>query len=199
LSRHPEGVAWTDKEEPIMAALDPNERNYHIIVALDFSELSNLALEQALALCTHHPHARLHAISVGRTKDEAIQLPGREDSTTHAADDLKDFVFNQVKRYKDEHGPFTLEKVVVYVAVGKPAARILSLAHTVHADVIVMGSHKREGVKRLLGSSVAEEVVREAECGVYIVHENTPRPPEHTLPPPYANIDVIFESEAQAI
>jgi hypothetical protein len=60
-----------------------------------------------------------------------------------------------------------------------------------------MGTRGKQGLKRLLVGSVAEEIVREADCGVYVVHEKTLRPPERTVPPPPPEIDVIFESETE--
>jgi nucleotide-binding universal stress UspA family protein len=173
------------------------ERTYQIVVALDFTALSDRALEQALALCSHHPRAKLHVITVGRTKDDAVELPGNTSVTLHATDVLKSHVLGQIERYRSEHGPFSLAMVAVYIAVGRPASRIVALSQRVHADVIVMGSHGRQGWQKLLEGSVAEEVVREAKCGVYVVHEGTRKPPESSFPPPAPEdeIEVIFEGE----
>lgn len=160
------------------------DRIYEVVVAMDFSDLSDRALEQAIALTTHHPHSRLHVISVGRETKDAVRLPGGESSTTHAAEDVKAHVMRQIERYRNEHGPFALDRVVVIVAVGDPATRILAFAETVDADVIVMGTRGRQGVERLLSGSVAERIVREAQCGVYVVHGKTRKPPERSIPPP---------------
>jgi nucleotide-binding universal stress UspA family protein len=52
---------------------------------------------------------------------------------------------------------------------GDPAARIVELAKQEHADLIVMSSHGRTGLGRLLMGSVAECVMRHAVCPVLIV------------------------------
>jgi universal stress protein A len=52
------------------------------------------------------------------------------------------------------------------VAEGDPAEMILRVAEEVHADLIVMGTHGRTGLSRLLMGSVAEQVVRRAPCPV---------------------------------
>jgi nucleotide-binding universal stress UspA family protein len=52
---------------------------------------------------------------------------------------------------------------------GDPAAEILRVAQETLADIIVMGSHGRRGLDRLLMGSVAEEVVRKASCPVLTV------------------------------
>lgn len=170
--------------EDTAADSELESRIYEVVVAMDFSDLSDRALEQAIALTTHHARARLHVITVGSQSKEAVQLPGGEGETTHAADDVKAHVWEQIERYRREHGPFALERVVVFVAVGDPATRILALASTVDADVVVMGTRGRHGVERLLAGSVAERVVREANCGVYVVHEKSKKPPERSVPPP---------------
>jgi nucleotide-binding universal stress UspA family protein len=55
-----------------------------------------------------------------------------------------------------------------YVECGQPAARIVEIAKRWPADLIVMGSHGRGGVQRMLLGSVAEEVMRHAPCPVLI-------------------------------
>ena len=52
---------------------------------------------------------------------------------------------------------------------GDPAGAIVDLAKRESADLIVMGTHGRKGLSRLLMGSVAEAVVRRAECPVLTV------------------------------
>jgi nucleotide-binding universal stress UspA family protein/quercetin dioxygenase-like cupin family protein len=55
------------------------------------------------------------------------------------------------------------------VAEGDAATEILYLAGALKCDLIVMGSHGRTGLSRLLTGSVAEEVFRKAPCPVLLV------------------------------
>src|SRR5439155_9282380 len=48
--------------------------------------------------------------------------------------------------------------------VGDPVETILDVAHALPADLIVMGTHGRTGLRRLLMGSVAEQIVRRATC-----------------------------------
>ena len=57
------------------------------------------------------------------------------------------------------------------VEPGDAREAILKLAETLHADLIVMGSHGRSGLSRLVLGSVAESVVRRAPCPVLIVRD----------------------------
>src|SRR5262249_38684570 len=55
------------------------------------------------------------------------------------------------------------------VAEGDGVSEILSLAKELDWDFIVMGTHGRTGLRRLLAGSVAEGTLREAECPVLTV------------------------------
>ena len=52
---------------------------------------------------------------------------------------------------------------------GEEAAEITSFANENHADLIVMGTHGRTGLGRLLMGSVAETVLRQAPCPVLTI------------------------------
>jgi len=60
-------------------------------------------------------------------------------------------------------------RVETRVAEGDPALWILDTARDVGADMIVMGTHGRTVLGRLLMGSVAEEVLRKASCPVMTV------------------------------
>jgi len=57
------------------------------------------------------------------------------------------------------------------LVVGDPAREIVSVAKEMEADMIVMSTHGRTGLTRLLMGSVAEVVVRRAACPVLTVKE----------------------------
>jgi nucleotide-binding universal stress UspA family protein len=59
--------------------------------------------------------------------------------------------------------------VVHLLLDGDPATVILETAANHGADLIVLGTHGRSGVGRLLMGSVAEKVLRKANCPVLIV------------------------------
>jgi nucleotide-binding universal stress UspA family protein len=60
------------------------------------------------------------------------------------------------------------------LAEGDPATAILRAARDNHCDLIVMGTHGRTGLRRLLMGSVAEQVVRKAPCLVLTVKAGGP-------------------------
>lgn len=65
------------------------------------------------------------------------------------------------------------------LAGGDAAETILEQAAAVRADVIVMGTHGRTGVQRLLLGSVAERVLRHSNVPVVVVRDSHPEQDEH--------------------
>jgi nucleotide-binding universal stress UspA family protein len=57
---------------------------------------------------------------------------------------------------------------------GEPAEEIIRLAGKTRSDLIVMGTHGRTGLGRLLLGSVAEEVLRRAPCPVLLLKKPFP-------------------------
>ncbi len=56
-----------------------------------------------------------------------------------------------------------------FVQIGNAATEIVNAARDWPADLIVIGSHGRGGLKRALLGSVAEAVMRQAPCPVLVV------------------------------
>ena len=56
-----------------------------------------------------------------------------------------------------------------FLPIGKPAGEIIEAAKEWPADLIVIGSHGRGGVKRALLGSVAEAVMRHATCPILVI------------------------------
>jgi len=61
-----------------------------------------------------------------------------------------------------------------FVLEGDPATELLRRAADTAADVIVMGTHGRTGLRRLLAGSVARNVMLHARCSVLVVREARP-------------------------
>ena len=70
-------------------------------------------------------------------------------------------------------------RVIAHVVLGTPAFALAQLATQLEADLVVVGSHGRQGVARWLLGSVAEALLRQATCPVLVL------PPEpHQLAVP---------------
>jgi universal stress protein A len=66
------------------------------------------------------------------------------------------------------------------VETGDPADEILRVAKEIAADLIVIGTHGRTGLSRLLMGSTAEKIVRQASCPVLTI--KTPLHDRATVP-----------------
>lgn len=77
----------------------------------------------------------------------------------------------------EEGSPVTVEPVIVE---GLAAPEILRAARDRQADLVVIGSHGRTGLGRVLMGSVAEEVARKSPCPVLIVRPSHGPPHETT-------------------
>ena len=62
--------------------------------------------------------------------------------------------------------------VLEFLESGDPAVEIVKAAKAWPADLIVIGSHGRGGLDRMLLGSVAESVMRHAPCPVLVVRPN---------------------------
>ncbi len=132
-----------------------------ILHATDFSENSAFAFRLACALARDYG-ARLVILHVAAPPlglySQGIYLPALEGTLESLHDQLLQLQPHD-SSIVTEH---RLEE-------GEPVPTILTVAKEVGADVIVLGTHGRTGFGRFLMGSVAEQVVRRAECPVLTV------------------------------
>jgi nucleotide-binding universal stress UspA family protein len=145
-----------------------------ILVPIDFGETSEAALTYGMEM-TRMFAARLHLLHVFEVSTSMQEypvapfVPGVGDS------------HDQLTRLLSGADQRDL-RPVCETRVGAPANEILGYAQEHDIDLIVMGTHGREGFERMLLGSVAETVVRKAACPVLTVHNRTRQAvmePEH--------------------
>lgn len=76
--------------------------------------------------------------------------------------------FEQARERAADHQAFT-GRIETAIEHGPPAKTIVRHVSDTDADAIVIGSHGRTGLSRVLLGSVAESVVRRAHCPVVVV------------------------------
>jgi len=132
-----------------------------LLCATDFSECSKVAFRLGCALARDYG-ARLVVLHVVPSPfgayGQAVYLPVPEDYLTELHDKLLKLQPHD-QRVVTEH---RLEE-------GEPVPTILRIAAETGAEVIVLGTHGRTGLGRLLMGSVAEQIVRKAPCPVLTV------------------------------
>jgi nucleotide-binding universal stress UspA family protein len=129
-----------------------------ILHPTDFSTPAEAALQLACALARDH-QARLVVLHVvvppPIVYSEGIVPPEPQDPWREAEGNLERLVV-----------PAAGIRAERRLVQGDPVAQILRAAQDVSAELIVMGTHGRTGLLRLLMGSVAEVVVRRASCPV---------------------------------
>jgi nucleotide-binding universal stress UspA family protein len=139
----------------------------HILLARDFSPISNQAMRHGLDLASR-TGATLHLLYA----EVLHESPFASSETPSPASDL-DEIREQLQQ-KANGAPLATDPTNVEVreAVVRDVAAapaILNYADENDIDLITLGTHGRRGVKRLLLGSVAEEVVRHADRPVMTV------------------------------
>ncbi len=150
------------------------QKPYVIVVGVDYSDLGAQALERAFEVASTYPRSEVHAVNVVRNFGEfvMIELPQASPyglSLDEAADRLQGYVEEQKRRFEKRLGRRACERCMTHLRSEVPADEIARLAVDVQADLVVVGTHGRRGVSRLVLGSVAESVVRLAECPVLVV------------------------------
>jgi nucleotide-binding universal stress UspA family protein len=131
-----------------------------ILFPTDFSGYSQPALEMATTLA-RESGAELIVLHV---QDLLVDFGGGE-MYFFAEPDNKDLI-RQLSTVVPTDAAVPYQHRLV---AGQPGLSILQVAEEEGVDMIVMGTHGRTGLSRLLMGSVAEEVVRKAKCPVLTV------------------------------
>jgi nucleotide-binding universal stress UspA family protein len=134
----------------------------HVLVPTDFSESATYALDLAGTIV--RPEGQITLLHV-------LELP-----VAYAGKIESDFARDLDKRamaaLEASARRITTARVTTVSRIGYPGSQTLSaIDHDPSVDLVVMGSHGRTGIKRLLLGSVAEKVVRHARCPVLIARK----------------------------
>ena len=133
----------------------------HVLVPIDFSQDSEHAVDSAVGLAQQFQSrlTLLHAIYIPEAAE--VNLAAYMDKIRSEADQ------SMAARLKRVQGAGIAADAVT--VIGAPSQAIVDTARDLHADLIVMGTHGRTGLRHMLIGSVAERVVRLAPCPVMVV------------------------------
>lgn len=141
-----------------------------ILVPVDFSECSVAAVQHALALCDALGAEALvlHTYDVPSflTPNVVVFAGEFEAPLMEHADKL---AHDQLARFLEVHGFAAHPRLKSRIVAGPPGPTILDVAESDKPDLLVIGTHGRTGVARMLMGSTAEKVLRSAPCPVLAV------------------------------
>jgi len=125
-----------------------------VLLATDGSESAKKAEIAALKIAKSYNirMAALYVVNVPSTSEQPELIKYGEKILDEVAEDGKKMGIEAQKILK----------------LGSPAETILNVAKSLKVHTIVMGSEGKKGLKRVLLGSVAENVVRNAECSVLV-------------------------------
>jgi universal stress protein A len=142
-----------------------------IIVPTDFSDQSVAALDYAVGLVRSFPGAEIIIIHVVEPirhtrliPDVSLLLEQRREEAAHKIAALEKRARRRYSRCRSE------------VHFGIPYEIIGEVAEKLKADLIIIATHGHSGLAHLFLGSVAERVVRLAECPVLTVRASNAQP-----------------------
>jgi nucleotide-binding universal stress UspA family protein len=150
----------------------PAGAGFHIVVGVDYSDASELALRQALAMGHSRADAVVHVLAVAEGDMPERPKALHDDSVRRFEEQAHRTLEEYVSQRLDAlpvAGNLDRARVRTAVEFGKPVDRILALADVVGASLIVVGTHGRGALDRLLVGSVAEGLLKRARAGVIVV------------------------------
>ncbi len=140
----------------------PLSRGERILVAVDGSVFSDAAVDQAISLggvC----NSQIFVISVIDLYPEQIEVAPALVEKMSA--EIRQHIDKAKKKIDEANIPC---ETIVHMG-GKPHEFIVREAKEKAVDLIVMGTHGRTGIKRILMGSVAQSVIGHAPCPVLVV------------------------------
>jgi universal stress protein A len=142
-----------------------------VLCPVDFSDSSRAALCYAAAIADHFG-ARLTVMTVDDPLlSEAAASAGlRRSLGAETERELRHFSAEALG-----HSAAGAKTVEFRVAVGKPASEIIREARAISADLIVISSRGRSGLRKMFFGSTTERVLRETTVPVLITPDERPR------------------------
>lgn len=132
-----------------------------IVVPVDLSEQADLALDFALKLADRPE--QIHVLHVGVSFGAAVDPPFIYPIVEKRLESPYEKSFRERYDHPKYHG------VVLAMKYGEAGHEIAEYAKAIGAGLILMPSHGRSGLSRIVLGSVAERVVRLAPCPVLVL------------------------------
>ena len=160
------------RDEPLMEAASratPTPfRIKRILVPIDFSECAKKALRYAIPLAKEH-EAAITLLYVVPPSYEVGEYGGFDYACLQAAAQAGSERELAALTVDEVRGEVPVETLV---RAGSPAFEVIEAAKSLPADLIVISTHGRTGLKHMLLGSVTEHVVCRAPCPVLVVREH---------------------------
>lgn len=152
-----------------------------VVVGFDFSPLAELALREVAAMAADRPDIVIHMVNA---RSDAARHPVSRTTGGDVSQEIDEAMRAGARQALHDHGAVEGVQIVTHALIGDPAHVIVDIAGDVDAELIVVGSHGRRGIKRLVLGSVAEQVMRAAGCPVLVMRPLRRDPHPEMVPEP---------------
>lgn len=134
-----------------------------VLVPLDGSPLAKMALPTAIELLRDSPDATLVLLRAA----EVTTLPGVDptDAQVAVVREAEEYLEGVAAGLRDEGLP----RVIASVWYSRAAETIVEAARVRSVDLVVMSTHGRSGLRRIVLGSVAESVLRGTQTSILLV------------------------------
>ncbi len=155
-----------------MSDIEPRPEPVHVVVAYDFSPSAEEAVARGIEIACRAPQHVLHVV-VAIDGRNGFAIAPTEHVDYAYAEYIQQLVTSRLVEGFAGRTAASEVQFYVHARIGKAADQILHLAQEIGADMILVGSHGKTGVERLVLGSVSERVVREAHCAVIVARAKT--------------------------
>jgi nucleotide-binding universal stress UspA family protein len=142
-----------------------------ILHPTDYSDNSAYAFKVALSLAEQH-EATLYVAHIVQTLGPEMVTFGEVTQERQPAGHLHHLWEELLRVQAPQGSPVKIKHIL---GEGDPALEVAEIAKKYNSDLIVISTHGRTGLERLLMGSIAEKIVRLAPCPILTVK----RPPNH--------------------
>ena len=143
--------------------------NKTVLLPCDFSDTSFAAIDEAFGMIDKTTN--VFVLHVLRPTSSIYEAGIIVDLTPDAQGKRSVAALKSMKeRIEGPHNRTSFD-----VRIGDPGSEVVHFAKEIDADFIIMPSHGRTGIARLLLGSVAERVLRLAECPVIVLRHPKPK------------------------
>jgi universal stress protein A len=168
----PSSVAAGESNDRSQVPTDENELAYDkILVPIDFSEHSKRTVSYATKTASRH-NSTIYLLHVFQIPDYVVTPYARRKQNCAEVQSQVDAAEQEARENLDAFAEELSSKgikVQPYLRVGYPFDEIVLMATHFDVDLIIIGSHGRGAISRLLVGSTAERVVEHAPCPVLVV------------------------------
>jgi nucleotide-binding universal stress UspA family protein len=147
----------------------------HVLVATDGSPSSIAAARAAADLLRAAEHVTLVTVLTEVPGDDAGGFEGSVYSAEEQDKLWKQELAEAGEELERTAAALTNAEIDKRIEIGDVAGTVCRVAAELHVDVIVVGSHGRGAIERILLGSVSEHIVRHAPCPVLVVRPE-PKP-----------------------